>query len=162
MSSGSGHQRKLKGVEKPLFHLEEVPEITEKRDLSTLLPSKWNLLKEIFEREQRVAWREEFYKKQPQQTSKKSFKSESGKRCRTSRVWEKPFWPNKNKNAQYLRHFPNTQWKIQWLFWNEMGWGGGGGRWQGVFLQQVTSQKPLVESKGIFKTRSDLSCQPTK
>ena len=55
----------------------------------------------------------------------------------------------------------NPQDKIQWLFWNEMGWGGGGGR-HGVFLQQVTSQKPLVESKGIFQTRSDLSCQPTK
>ena len=41
-----------------------------------------------------------------------------------------------------------------------VGWGGGGR--QGVFLQQVTSQKPLVESKGIFQTRSDLSCQPTK
>ena len=40
MSSGSGHQRKPMGVEKPLFHLEEVPEITEKRDLSTLLPWK--------------------------------------------------------------------------------------------------------------------------
>ena len=25
--------------------------------------------------------------------------SESGKRCKTIRVWEKPFWPNKNKNA---------------------------------------------------------------
>ena len=49
----------------------------------------------------------------------------------------------------------NQQDKIQWLFWNEMGWGGGGG--QGVFLQQVTSQKLLVESKGIFQTRSDLS-----
>lgn len=69
MSSGSGHQRKPKGVEKPLFHLDEVPEITEKRDLSALLPSKWNLLKEIFEREQRVAWREEFYRKQPQETN---------------------------------------------------------------------------------------------
>ena len=49
----------------------------------------------------------------------------------------------------------NQQDKIQWLFWNEMGWGRGGG--QGVFLQQVTSQKLLVESKGIFQTRSDLS-----
>ena len=47
-----------------------------------------------------------------------------------------------------------------------MGWvggggggGGGGGRGgrQGVFLQQVTLQKLLVESKGIFQTRSDLS-----
>ena len=52
----------------------------------------------------------------------------------------------------------NPQDRIQWLFWNEMGWGGGGawGR-KGVFLQQVTSQKLLVESKGIFQTRSDLS-----
>ena len=56
----------------------------------------------------------------------------------------------------------NQQDKIQWLFWNEMGWGeggggGGGGGGQGVFLQQVTSQKLLVESKGIFQTWSDLS-----
>ena len=50
----------------------------------------------------------------------------------------------------------NQQDKIQWLFWNEMGWGEGGGA-QGVFLQQVASQKLLVESKGIFQTRSDLS-----
>ena len=48
----------------------------------------------------------------------------------------------------------NQQVKIQWLFWNEMGWGGGG---QAVLLQQVTSQKLVVESKGIFQTRSDLS-----
>ena len=37
-----------------------------------------------------------------------------------------------------------------------VGAGGAGGR-KGVFLQQVTSQKLLVESKGIFQTRSDLS-----
>ena len=48
----------------------------------------------------------------------------------------------------------NPQDRIQWLFWNEMGWAGGR---KGVFLQQVTSQKLLVESKGIFQTRSDLS-----
>lgn len=40
--------------------------------------------------------------------------------------------------------------------WVGLGGGGRGGR-QGVFLQQVTSQKLLVESKGIFQTRSDLS-----
>ena len=36
-----------------------------------------------------------------------------------------------------------------------MRWVGGGG--QGVLLQQVTSQKLVVESKSIFQTRSDLS-----
>ena len=50
-----------------------------------------------------------------------------------------------------------TSKKIQWLFWNEMVFFGGGGGGQGVCLQQVTSQKLLVESKGIFQTRSDLS-----
>ena len=40
------------------------------------------------------------------------------------------------------------------LEWDGLGGGGGG---KGVFLQQVTSQKLLVESKGIFQTRSDLS-----
>ena len=40
MSSGSGHRRKPIGVEKPLCQLKEVLEITEKRDLSTLLTSK--------------------------------------------------------------------------------------------------------------------------
>ena len=38
-----------------------------------------------------------------------------------------------------------------------VGAGGGAGGRKGVFLQQVTSQKLLVESKGIFQTRSDLS-----
>ena len=37
-----------------------------------------------------------------------------------------------------------------------MRWVGGGGG-QAVLLQQVTSQKLVVESKGIFQTRSDLS-----
>ena len=40
------------------------------------------------------------------------------------------------------------------LEWDGLGGGGGG---QAVLLQQVTSQKLVVESKGIFQTRSDLS-----
>ena len=40
--------------------------------------------------------------------------------------------------------------------------GGGGGGEKGFFFKKIPPQKPLVESKGIFQTRSDLSCQPTK
>lgn len=171
MSSGSGHQRKPKAVEKPLFHLDEVPEITEKRDLSTLLPSKWNLLKEIFEREQRVAWREEFYRKQPQETNsllkvragRDAVQAASG-RNRSGQIKMQEGHPIHAQcpiPSTLSKHPMENPWvqtsKIKFNGCFGMRWVGWGGKTRCI-------SAVLVESKGIYFKRGVicLSCQPTK
>ena len=82
-------------VSRNLVQLEESPENTEKRDPIHFVgvqmkPFGWDCLSE-----QRLARTQEFEKRQPQETNKYSCKKESWKRCKTRRVWKKPFWPNK-------------------------------------------------------------------